>query len=83
MLVERGLLRSAADALRPIIPSHSKTFLLSSDAILKLWGSRLVETLRPSGCAVELVEMPDGESAKRFASVEKSTQLSEERPVSI
>ena len=73
VLVERGLLRSAADALGPIISAHSKTFLLSSDPILKLWGSALVESLGHAGRAVELVEMRDGESAKKFASVEKLT----------
>jgi 3-dehydroquinate synthase len=66
-------LRSAADALRPAIPANSKTFLLSSDAILKLWGSVLLESLGRAGLAVEVVEMQDGESAKRFASVEKLT----------
>jgi 3-dehydroquinate synthase len=71
VLVERGLLRSAAGALRPIIPTHSKTFLLSSGAILQLWGDALVESFRRAGHAIEVVELQDGESAKKFASVEK------------
>ena len=73
MLVERGLLRSAGDILQPIVPSHSKVFLLSSSPILELWGRALVESLRRAGRAVEIVEMPDGENAKKFASVEKLT----------
>ena len=73
MLVERGLLRSAADALRPTIPAHSKTFLLSSNAILKLWGTALIESLGRAEHAIEVVEMQDGEAAKKFASIEKLT----------
>ena len=73
MLVERGFLRSAGDILQPIVPSHSKVFLLSSSPILELWGRALVESLRRAGRAVEIVEMPDGENAKKFASVEKLT----------
>ena len=71
MLVERGLLRSAADVLRSIIPPQSKTFVLSSESILKLWGGSLLDSLGNAGRAVEVVEIPDGESAKKFASVEK------------
>lgn len=73
MLVERGLLRSAGDILQPIVPSHSKVLLLSAPPILELWGGALVESLRRAGRVVEIVEMPDGENAKKFASVEKLT----------
>lgn len=73
MLVERGLLHSAQEALGPIIPAHSKVFLLSSEPVLKLWGSPLVESLSRAGRAIDVVEMPDGESAKKLASVEKLT----------
>ena len=71
MLVERSLLRSAPGALKEIIPSHSKVFLLSSAPIFRLWGGSLLECLRIAGRAVEVLEMPDGESAKKFATVEK------------
>jgi len=71
VLVERGLLRSPGDVLLPIVPSYSKVFLLSSEPILRLWGSSLVKSLKRAGRATEVVEMPDGERAKRFALVEK------------
>ncbi|HEX8801419.1 MAG TPA: 3-dehydroquinate synthase, partial [Terriglobales bacterium] len=59
--------------MQPIVPSHSKVFLLSSPPILELWGDALAESLRRAGRVVEIVEMPDGENAKKFASVEKLT----------
>ena len=73
VLVERGLLRSAGDILRAIVPSHSKLFLLSSEPILKLWGQPLTESLSRAGYVTGVIEMPDGENAKKFASVEKLT----------
>jgi len=73
VLVERGLLRAAAEVFRSIIPSQSKTFVLSSESILKLWGSSLLDSLGNAGRAVEVVEIPDGEGAKKFTSVEKLT----------
>jgi len=71
VLVERSLLRSAPGVLQEIIPSHSKAFLLSSEPILKLWGDSLVDCLKIACRAVEVLEMPDGESAKKFATVER------------
>ena len=73
VLVERGLLRSAGDVLRAIVPSHSKLFLLSSEPILKLWGQPLTKSLSRAGYVTGVIEMPDGENAKKFASVEKLT----------
>lgn len=72
-LVECGLLRSAADALESVVPSHSKLFLLSSKPILNLWGASLIESLRKAGRVAEIISMPEGERAKKLATVEKLT----------
>jgi 3-dehydroquinate synthase len=69
--VERGLLRSAADVLRDHVPATAKVFLVSSDPILKLWGSVLTDSLADSGHPLHVLAMPDGETSKRFATVEK------------
>ncbi len=71
MLVERGLLRTAAGVLQEVIPSHSKVFLLSSEPILALWGDALKTGLSASGRSFEVLVMPDGEVAKRLGTVEK------------
>jgi len=71
VLVGRGLLGSAADALRQHIPAGAKLFLVSSEPILRLWGSAISAGFSESGHSLEIVPMPDGETSKRFATVEK------------
>jgi 3-dehydroquinate synthase len=71
VLVERGLLRTAAVVLQEVIPAHSKAFFLSSEPILALWGDSLKAGLSASGRTFEILVMPDGEGAKRLGTVEK------------
>ena len=71
VLVERGLLRSAAALLQRLIPSHSKVFVVSSPPILKLWGRLLTESFAKAGRQLAVLEMPDGETSKRLAQLEK------------
>ena len=71
VLVERGLLRSASACLQHVIPSHARVFLVSSEPILKLWGSPLIESFAQAGRPLAVLEMADGETSKRMASVEK------------
>jgi len=71
VLVERGLLRSAAGLLQEIIPAHAKPFLVSSEPILKLWGVPLIESFAKSGRPLAVQEMADGETSKRLSAVER------------
>ena len=71
VLVERGLLRSASACLQEVIPSHAKTFLVSSEPILKLWGASLIECFAETGRPLAVLEMADGETSKRLIAVEK------------
>ncbi|HWS95754.1 MAG TPA: 3-dehydroquinate synthase [Candidatus Methylomirabilis sp.] len=71
MIVAQGLLRSASDALREIAPAHTKVFLVSSERILRLWGDQLTDSFTSAGRALVVLPMPDGEPAKRLATVEK------------
>jgi 3-dehydroquinate synthase len=70
-VVERGLLRSASALLQGLVPSHAKTFLVSSEPILKLWGTPLTESFSAGGRHVALLEMPDGETSKKLRTVER------------
>ncbi len=70
-MVERGLLRSAAEVLRDQFSSSSKVFVISSETILSLWGRRLSESFSSSGHTVVVLPMPEGETAKRLSAVEK------------
>ncbi len=71
MLVERGLLRSAATALREIVPSESRVFAVTSPRIRKHWGGALTKSFSRAGRKLEILEMPDGERSKKLAQVEK------------
>ena len=71
MLVERGLLRSAAVALRGVIPPEARIFLLTSPPIRKHWAGALRKSFRKAGHRVEMLVMADGERAKSLAQLEK------------
>ena len=71
MLVERGLLRSAATALREIVPSESRVFVVTSPRIRKHWGGALTKSFSRAGRKVEFLEMPDGERSKKLSQLEK------------
>src|SRR5271157_5176805 len=53
VLVERGLLRSAGQALRDILPAQSRGFVVTSPRIRKLWGGVLTKSFSRAGRKVE------------------------------
>ncbi len=71
VLVERGLLRSAAAALRDILPPDSRLFAVTQAPVRKHWGDVLRKSFNEAGRTVEVVEMPDGERSKTLAQLEK------------
>jgi 3-dehydroquinate synthase len=71
VLVERGLLRSAAAALREIIPSESRVFALTSPRIRKHWGSTLARSFTRARHKLEFLDMPEGERSKKLSQLEK------------
>jgi 3-dehydroquinate synthase len=71
VLVERGLLLSAASALRDVIPADSRVFALTSPRIRKLWGATLRQSFSRAGRKLEILEMPDGERSKKLSQLEK------------
>src|SRR5271165_4974855 len=66
VLVERGLLRSAASALREVVPPESRLFAVTSPRIRKLWGSTLTKSFTRAGRKLEILDMPDGERSKKL-----------------
>ena len=71
MLVERGLLRSAATALRDIVPQDARVFVLTAPPIRKRWAKPLRKSFGKGKRDVEFFVMPDGERAKTLAELEK------------
>ncbi len=71
MLVERGLLRSAAAALHDVVPARSRVFVITQPPVRKLWGSVLRKSFNKAGRKLEIVTMPDGERFKTLSQLEK------------
>lgn len=68
--IENGLLTRAGSVLGELLPQSSRLFVVTVAPVRKRWGGKLVSSLKAAGFAPEVVVMPDGEPAKRLATVE-------------
>src|ERR1051326_1390057 len=68
--IENGLLTRAGSVLGELLPQSSRLFVITVAPVRKRWGTKLVSSLKAAGFALEVVVMPDGEPAKRLATVE-------------
>ncbi len=76
VLVGAGLLRRAGRELRRMLPARSsRVFVVTSPNVRRHWGDKLESSLRGSKLPYQILEMHDGEPAKRLHTVE---QLSEQ-----
>jgi len=71
VLVERGLLQSAAGALRQLIPADARVFALTTPPIRSHWAATLRKSFNQAGRKLELIVMPDGERSKSLSQLEK------------
>src|SRR5450759_2085484 len=71
VLVERGLLRSAAAALRDTMPPEWRVFVVTQAPVRKHWGGVLRKSFSKAGRKVEIIQMPDGERSKTLSQLEK------------
>jgi 3-dehydroquinate synthase len=68
--IENGLLTRAGAVLGELLPQASKVFVLTVPPVRKRWGSKLVSSLKAAGFAPQVLVMPDGEPAKKLATIE-------------
>ena len=68
--IENGLLTRAGSVLGELLPQSSRLFVITVAPVRKRWSGKLVSSLKAAGFAPEVVVMPDGEPAKRLATVE-------------
>jgi 3-dehydroquinate synthase len=71
VLVERGLLHSAAAALSDTVSPDWRVFVVTQAPVRKPWGDILRKSFSQAGRKVEIIEMPDGERAKTLSQLEK------------
>jgi 3-dehydroquinate synthase len=70
--VGAGLLRRAGREIRRVLPhSGSRVFVVTSTNVRRHWGTALERSLHSARLPYEVLEMPDGEPAKRLHTVEQ------------
>jgi 3-dehydroquinate synthase len=69
--IENGLLSRAGTLLREILPPQKALFVVTVGPVRRKWGKTLIASLEAADFRVFLIEMPDGETHKKIASVEQ------------
>jgi len=70
VLIGSGLLKRAGETLGNLF-ARKMTYIVTVPPVRKLWAKVLVQSLTTVGIETALLEMPDGERAKRLATLEK------------
>ncbi|MGB9233423.1 MAG: 3-dehydroquinate synthase [Terriglobales bacterium] len=70
VLIGSGLLARAGETFANL-PGSKHAFVVTVPPVRKRWAKVLVQSLTAAGVATKLIEMPDGERAKRLATLEK------------
>jgi 3-dehydroquinate synthase len=68
--IETGSLLRAGEILAEFLPRASRIFVVTAPPVRRKWGAKLATSLSASGFKSQVLEMPDGEPAKRLATVE-------------
>jgi 3-dehydroquinate synthase len=72
VFIGAGLLRRAGQEVRSLLPSRtSRIFVITSANVRKHWGKALELSLRKARVPYQVLEMDDGEPAKRLSGVEQ------------
>jgi len=71
IVVETGALSTVGERLRAL-GVGSRAALVSDEAIMRLHGKGVADSLRAAGFAVTLIELPEGEAAKTLAVAERT-----------
>jgi len=70
VLIGSGLLARAGECLGTHL-ANKKAFVVTVPPVQKRWGRVLLQSLKAAGMDAAVLEMPNGERAKRLATVEK------------
>src|SRR5581483_1225328 len=67
--IENGLIERAGSHLREIV--SGRVFVVTVPPVRRRWGKKLAGSLSAAGFATQLLEMPDGEPAKKLTTIEQ------------
>ncbi|MFZ0537196.1 MAG: 3-dehydroquinate synthase, partial [Candidatus Sulfotelmatobacter sp.] len=68
--IENGLLPRAGALLAELLPQASKLFVLTVPPVRRRLGSKLLKSLVAAGFKAQVLQIPDGEPAKKLATIE-------------
>jgi 3-dehydroquinate synthase len=68
--IENGLLARSGALLAELLPQASKVFVVTAAPIRRRWGTKLLRSLTAAGFRPQVIQMPDGEPAKKLRTVE-------------
>lgn len=68
--IENGLLGRSGSLLAELLPQASRVFVVTVPPVRRRWGSKLVRSLTSAGFKPQVLQMPDGEPAKKLHTVE-------------
>ena len=69
--IENGLLARSGTLLAELLPQASKVFVVTVPPVRRRWGAKLIRSLNAAGFKPQVIQMPDGEPAKKLATIEK------------
>jgi 3-dehydroquinate synthase len=68
--IENGLFTRAGALLAELLPQSSRIFVLTVAPVYRRWGPKLLRSLKANGFTPQVLQMPNGEPAKRLETVE-------------
>src|SRR5277367_2746030 len=68
--IENGLLARSGALLAELLPQASKVFVITVAPVRRRWGSKLIRSLVSAGFKPQVLQMPDGETAKKLRTIE-------------
>lgn len=69
-IIESGLLERAGEHLRRLMGNRQQVFVVTVPPVRRKWGKKLLASLSSAGFKPRVIEMRDGEPAKKLATVE-------------
>lgn len=69
-IIESGLLERAGEHLRRVMGNRQQLFVVTVPPVRRKWGKKLLGSLSAAGFKARVIEMRDGEPAKKLATIE-------------
>jgi 3-dehydroquinate synthase len=72
--IENGVLARSGALLAELLPQSSKVFVVTVPPVRRRWGAKLLSSLHSAGFKPQVLQIPDGEPAKKLSTIETLAQ---------